>query len=100
MPERLARTVTARTPAPLSAWSEIFWRRPETMIATTAKQYSTLAIQSRDELLYGTSPHPLACGLGLTIGGGQVFPEVNFTLPPMNMTDERSEEHTSELQSP
>jgi methanol--5-hydroxybenzimidazolylcobamide Co-methyltransferase len=24
----------------------------------------------------------------LTIGGGQVFPEVNFTLPPMNMTNE------------
>jgi methanol--5-hydroxybenzimidazolylcobamide Co-methyltransferase len=34
------------------------------------------------DLMYGVSPHPLACGLGLTIGGGQVFPEVNFTLPP------------------
>jgi methanol--5-hydroxybenzimidazolylcobamide Co-methyltransferase len=58
------------------------------MIATTVKQYSTLAIQSQDELLYGMSPHPLDCGLGLTIGSGQVFPEVNFTLPPMNMTDD------------
>jgi methanol--5-hydroxybenzimidazolylcobamide Co-methyltransferase len=26
--------------------------------------------------------------MGLTIGSGLVFPEVNFTLPPMNMTDE------------
>jgi methanol--5-hydroxybenzimidazolylcobamide Co-methyltransferase len=52
------------------------------------RQYSTLAIASEDQLLYGVCPHPLECGLGLTIGGGTVFPEVNFTLPPMNMTDE------------
>ena len=51
------------------------------------RKYSTLAIPSQDRLLYGVSPHPLACGLGLTIGGGQVFPEVNFTLPPMNIED-------------
>jgi methanol--5-hydroxybenzimidazolylcobamide Co-methyltransferase len=31
------------------------------------------------------SPLPLACGLGLTIGAGTVFPEVNFTLPVMNI---------------
>lgn len=51
-------------------------------------KYSTLAIPTQDLLLYGTCPHPLNCGLGLTIGGGTVFPEVNFTLPPMNMTDQ------------
>jgi methanol--5-hydroxybenzimidazolylcobamide Co-methyltransferase len=54
----------------------------------TVRKYSTLAISSEDQLLYGVCTHPLACGLGLTIGAGQVFPEVNFTLPPMNMTDE------------
>jgi methanol--5-hydroxybenzimidazolylcobamide Co-methyltransferase len=58
------------------------------MIATTVKRYSTLAIQTQDQLLYGVSPHPLDCGLGLTIGGGEVFPEVNFTLPPMNIADD------------
>jgi len=52
------------------------------------RKYSTLAIQNQDQLLYGVCPHPLECGLGLVIGGGSVFPEVNFTLPPMNMTDE------------
>ena len=52
------------------------------------RKYSELAIPSADQLLYGVCPHPLKCGLGLTIGGGAVFPEVNFTLPPMNMTDE------------
>ena len=55
------------------------------IIEQAIRQYSTLAIPSQDQLLYGVSPHPLHCGLGLTIGGGQVFPEVNFTLPPMNI---------------
>lgn len=58
------------------------------MIEQTVRKYSTLAIRNPDQLLYGVCPHPLKCGLGLTIGGGVVFPEVNFTLPPMNMTDE------------
>jgi len=47
--------------------------------------YSSLAIPTAADLLYGVCPHPLACGLGLTIGGGTVHPEVNFTLPPMNI---------------
>ena len=60
------------------------------MISTerTFRSYTRLAIPIQDQLLYGTCQHPLKCGLGLTIGGGSVFPEVNFTLPPMNMTDE------------
>ena len=52
------------------------------------RQYSTLAISDPDGLLYGVSPHPLTCGLGLTIGEGTVFPEVNFTLPAMNIEQE------------
>jgi methanol--5-hydroxybenzimidazolylcobamide Co-methyltransferase len=52
------------------------------------QHYSTLAIPAVDGLLYGVSPHPLSCGLGLTIGGGTVFPEVNFTLPPMNIAED------------
>jgi methanol--5-hydroxybenzimidazolylcobamide Co-methyltransferase len=52
------------------------------------EKYSTLTISSPDQLLYGTCPHPLECGLGLTIGGGLVYPEVNFTLPPMNILDQ------------
>jgi len=51
------------------------------------RNYTTLEIPNPDNLLYGVSPHPLECGLGLTIGGGLVYPEVNFTLPPMNMED-------------
>lgn len=58
------------------------------MIATEVQRYSKLAIASPDELVFGVSPHPLECGLGLIIGAGRVFPEVNFTLPAMNMTEE------------
>jgi len=52
------------------------------------KSFTTLAIGSQEDLLYGVSPHPVECGLGLTIGGGLVYPEVNFTLPPMNIAEE------------
>jgi methanol--5-hydroxybenzimidazolylcobamide Co-methyltransferase len=64
------------------------------MSERTVRSYSELAIGSQEELLYGICPHPLNCGLGLTVGGGQVFPEVNFTLPPMNMTEETWAEAT------
>jgi methanol--5-hydroxybenzimidazolylcobamide Co-methyltransferase len=57
------------------------------MSVQTARSYSTLAIPDANSLLYGVSPHPVSCGLGLTIGGGLVFPEVNFTLPAMNIED-------------
>ena len=58
------------------------------MMEQTVRKYSVLAIPSADRLLYGVSPHPLDCGLGLKIGGGTVFPEVNFTLPAMNIAEE------------
>jgi len=43
--------------------------------------YRRLTITEPQQLTFGRSPKPVQCGLGLTIGGGQVFPEVNFTLP-------------------
>jgi methanol---5-hydroxybenzimidazolylcobamide Co-methyltransferase len=45
--------------------------------------FSKLAIGNRDELRFGISPRPLTTRRGLTIGGGIVYPELNFTLPPM-----------------
>lgn len=44
-----------------------------------------LALQDPTALIFGTSPRPVACGTGLTIGGGSVYPEINFTLPPMSI---------------
>lgn len=42
-----------------------------------------LAISSETELVFGRSPKPVTCGRGLTVGAGTVYPELNFTLPPM-----------------
>jgi methanol--5-hydroxybenzimidazolylcobamide Co-methyltransferase len=46
-----------------------------------------LAIPDPDDLVFGRSLHPVDCGFGLSIGNGSVFPEVNFTLPPMSLDD-------------
>jgi len=70
------------------------------MIAKSARKFTALAIARESELVYGTSPHPLACGLGLTVGAGKVFPEVNFTLPPMSIAAEtwtEVKEHYEEM---
>jgi methanol--5-hydroxybenzimidazolylcobamide Co-methyltransferase len=45
--------------------------------------YKKLSITSPNELIFGTAPFPVTCGQGLVIGGGLVYPEINFTLPTM-----------------
>ncbi len=45
--------------------------------------HRTLAISSAEDLIFGVAPAPVTCGFNLTIGGGEVYPEVNFTLPIM-----------------
>jgi methanol--5-hydroxybenzimidazolylcobamide Co-methyltransferase len=50
-------------------------------VEAAAPVFSRLAIADPAELIYGIAPRPVTCGFGLTIGGGLVFPEVNFTLP-------------------
>ena len=46
-------------------------------------QFISLAIQNLDLFLYGTCPKPVTLKNGLVIGGGTVYPELNFTLPNM-----------------
>ncbi|MCF7740281.1 MAG: methanol--corrinoid methyltransferase [Candidatus Marinimicrobia bacterium] len=46
-----------------------------------------LVISKPEELIFGTAPHPVECGHGLVIGGGQVYPEINFTLPSMTIEE-------------
>jgi methanol--5-hydroxybenzimidazolylcobamide Co-methyltransferase len=50
------------------------------------KTFSTLAIQSVDDFIFGTAPAPVTLKNGLVIGGGTVYPELNFTLPGMLIT--------------
>jgi methanol---5-hydroxybenzimidazolylcobamide Co-methyltransferase len=45
--------------------------------------YSSLSIKNAGDLVFGISPHPIKLKNGLVIGGGKVFPELNFTLPDM-----------------
>jgi methanol--5-hydroxybenzimidazolylcobamide Co-methyltransferase len=47
--------------------------------------YKSLAIDNPDELVFGVAPKPVTTRSGMIIGGGIVYPELNFTLPPMTI---------------
>jgi methanol--5-hydroxybenzimidazolylcobamide Co-methyltransferase len=47
------------------------------------KAFPALTISDPADLRFGISPKPLTTRRGLTLGGGAVYPELNFTLPPM-----------------
>jgi methanol--5-hydroxybenzimidazolylcobamide Co-methyltransferase len=40
-----------------------------------------------NELIFGKTAKPVTTKRGLVIGGGTVYPELNFTLPPMQVND-------------
>jgi methanol---5-hydroxybenzimidazolylcobamide Co-methyltransferase len=42
-----------------------------------------LEIEDPDKLIFGKSPKPVKCKRGFSIGSGEVYPEINFTLPQM-----------------
>ncbi len=48
--------------------------------------YNALAIKDLKQFVFGSSPNPVTTKSGLIIGGGRVYPELNFTLPPMDIT--------------
>ena len=47
--------------------------------------YKSLAISEPLELTFGLAPKPVTTKSGMVIGGGTVYPELNFTLPPMTI---------------
>jgi methanol--5-hydroxybenzimidazolylcobamide Co-methyltransferase len=47
------------------------------------KIFRKTAIDSLDSFIYAKAPNPVTLKNGLTIGGGTLYPEINFTLPPM-----------------
>lgn len=53
-----------------------------------SRQFTKLAYNSVDDFIYGSCPNPVTTKNGLVIGGGLIYPEVNFTLPPMNIRQE------------
>jgi len=54
-------------------------------MSVMGRSYASLAISDLDEFVFGRCPHPVTAGHGLQIGAGTVFPELNFTLPPMTI---------------
>lgn len=52
-----------------------------------AQTFTTLSITDRSELMFGRAPKPVSCGMGLEVGKGEVYPELNFTLPTMALDE-------------
>src|SRR5512140_1816436 len=61
-------------------------------------RFDRLAISNPDELRFGVAPKPLWTRDGLALGGGQVYPELNFTLPPMFVDQETMPEVRQQYQ--
>jgi methanol--5-hydroxybenzimidazolylcobamide Co-methyltransferase len=49
--------------------------------------FNKLAYDSIDDFIYGTCPNPVTTKSGLVIGGGTMYPEINFTLPTMAVNE-------------
>ncbi len=54
--------------------------------------YRSLSISNLEDFVFGVSPKPVSLKNGLVIGGGTVYPELNFTLPSMVITPETMDE--------
>ncbi len=54
--------------------------------------YDRTAYKNAGELVFGSALRPLEFSNGMTIGGGLVHPEINFTLPSMSITADTMEE--------
>jgi len=50
-------------------------------------KYKSLIINYPEDLMFGKAPKPVITRRGLEIGGGQVYAELNFTLPIMSIND-------------
>lgn len=53
-----------------------------------AKKFDKLVINNLDDFIYGSCPNPVTTKSGMVIGGGTIYPEINFTLPGMDVNDQ------------
>jgi methanol--5-hydroxybenzimidazolylcobamide Co-methyltransferase len=63
-------------------------------------KYNSLSINNPEQLIFGDAPLKVKTKRGLIIGGGHVYPEINFTLPPMEVSQKTMPEvrkHYSEI---
>ena len=52
------------------------------------KEFNEVAYNSAEEMVFGKALKPVTLKNGLVIGGGDVIPELNFTLPMMTISEE------------
>lgn len=50
------------------------------------KEFKTTAYTNLEDFVYGKAINPVTLKNGMVIGGGLLYPEVNFTLPPIAIT--------------
>ena len=50
-------------------------------------KFKKLAINKKEDLFFGTAVKPVTTRRGIVIGGGKVYPELNFTLSTMSIND-------------
>jgi len=50
--------------------------------------FTKTAYNNLDDFVFGKSLYPVTIANGISIGGGTVYPEINFTLPPMLISRE------------
>jgi methanol--5-hydroxybenzimidazolylcobamide Co-methyltransferase len=51
------------------------------------KTFTKLAYDSANDMIYGVCPNPVTTKHGVVVGGGEIVPELNFTLPTMAVND-------------
>jgi methanol--5-hydroxybenzimidazolylcobamide Co-methyltransferase len=57
------------------------------MEAALMETFHSLAITDPAALIFGHAPKPVTTRRGMVIGGGRVYPELNFTLPAIEVAD-------------
>ncbi len=58
-------------------------------------KFNKLVINDACDLVFGIAPNPVETRRGLKIGGGHVYPELNFTLPPIEVSIKNMPEITA-----
>ena len=56
------------------------------------KKFNKLAYENLDDFVFGKAVHKVTTKNGLTLGNGIVYPELNFTLPTMNISESTFDE--------
>jgi methanol--5-hydroxybenzimidazolylcobamide Co-methyltransferase len=56
------------------------------------KEFKTTAYKDLKDFRYGHALYPVTLKNGIVIGGGTVYPEINFTLPPMLIEEQTMSE--------